>query len=53
MRHHLCVLAWAVACAALVTPAVEHVELRGTPTSAQQWELVRFMADVLTAANEH
>lgn len=38
--------------AALVTPAVEHVELRGEPTVAQQWQLVRFMAGVLDAANE-
>ena len=37
--------------AALVTPAVEHVELRGQPTAQQQWELVRFMADVLDVAN--
>ncbi|MDI1479559.1 hypothetical protein [Polyangium sp. y55x31] len=38
--------------ASLVTPAVEHVELRGEPTLAQQWELVRFMAGVLDVAND-
>ncbi|MDI3281829.1 hypothetical protein [Polyangium sp. 15x6] len=38
--------------AALVTPAVEHVELRGEPSFAQQWELVRFMAGVLDVAND-
>jgi len=36
--------------AALVSPALVHVELQGEPTVAEQWQLVRFMAGVLDAA---
>lgn len=34
----------------LISPAVKHVELTGTPTARQQWDLVHFMAGVLDAA---
>lgn len=36
--------------AALVSPAIKHVELEGEPTAMEQWQLVRFMAGVLDAA---
>jgi pimeloyl-ACP methyl ester carboxylesterase len=39
--------------ASLITSAVEHVELRGQPSLAQQWALVRFMAGVLDVAGEN
>ena len=35
---------------ALVTPALVHVELAGEPSATQQYEMVRFMAGVLGAA---
>ena len=36
---------------AIVSPAIVHVELEGTPTTAQKWQLVHFMGDVLLAAD--
>ncbi len=36
--------------AALVSPAVVHVELQGKPGLGEQWSLVHFMAQVLDAA---
>jgi pimeloyl-ACP methyl ester carboxylesterase len=37
---------------AVVSPAIEHVEFKGEPTMAQQWEVVRFMAGVLAEAED-
>jgi hypothetical protein len=34
----------------LVSPAVVHVELEGDPTANDQWQLVDFMAQVLSEA---
>jgi dienelactone hydrolase len=38
--------------AALVSPAIEHVELEGKPSLGDQLALVHFMGDVLDAADE-
>ncbi len=34
----------------LVSPAIQHVELEGEPTTMDKWALVHFMADVLAEA---
>lgn len=36
--------------AAIVSPAIQHVEIHGEPSLADQWALVHFMARVLEAA---
>jgi dienelactone hydrolase len=38
--------------AALISPAIEHVEIEGTPSVGDQLALVHFMGDVLDAADE-
>jgi pimeloyl-ACP methyl ester carboxylesterase len=35
---------------AVVSPAIEHVEVHGEPTLAQKWELVHFMGQVIGEA---
>ena len=35
---------------ALISPALQHVELHGEPTAGEKWKLVHFMAKVLGAA---
>ena len=36
---------------ALISPALQHVELQGEPTFSQKWDLVHFMARVLEEAD--
>jgi pimeloyl-ACP methyl ester carboxylesterase len=38
--------------ASLVSPAIEHVELHGTPTVGEQLALAHFLADVLEASDD-
>lgn len=38
--------------AALVSPAIVHVEITGEPSAGEQWSLVHFMASVLAAAHD-
>ena len=38
---------------ALVSQAIEHVELHGEPTSGEKWALVHFMSGVLSEADAH
>ena len=35
---------------ALISPALQHVELHGEPSLGEKWKLVHFMARVLAAA---
>lgn len=36
---------------ALVSPAIQHVELHGEPTASERWALVHFMAQILSEAS--
>jgi len=38
--------------AALISPAISHVELGGEPSFTDQWRLVQFMARILELAED-